>query len=206
MIRSSRTAALALAVSLAVASCTTGSHDDDASRPSSRSGPVPLENLRAIPLQGDPLEELGDGVEAEGTRPVAELRIGGDRLVTYLDRKSCGLAVTGPGEVGFGLKAAWPEDDGDAQIDLPGGPYAQASSMSSFERRSTWTQLSCGKRAMVVEYGARDARAATSGARGAMSVVRPRDGKTWFVVVGPKDVRAGIAAKLSAWRPADVPR
>ncbi|MFD9075610.1 hypothetical protein [Streptomyces lasiicapitis] len=205
MIRSSRTAALALAVSLAVASCTTGSHDDDASRPSSRSGPVPLEKLRAIVLQGDPLEELGGGVPAEGTRPVAELRIGGDRLVTYLDSKSCGLAVTGPGEGNFGLKAAWPEDGSDAQTDLPGGPYAEAS-MSSSERHSAWARLSCGKRAMVIEYGARDARAATSGARGAMSVVRPRDGKTWFVVVGPKDVRAGIAAKLSAWRPADVPR
>lgn len=196
MIRSFRTAATAaLALSLTAVACTADGDDGDGSR-AAQPWPVSLRKLPEIPVSGDPLGELGDVDPAAGTRPVAEVRLGGDRLVAYVDAKACALVVDAPEAGHFSLKTAWPKDGGDAGTDsLPGGPYAQ-SSLSGYERRSARAQLSCGERAMVVRYdvpGADD----VSGARGAMSVVRSRARHATFVVVGPKDARTGIVRELS---------
>ncbi|WP_405652019.1 hypothetical protein [Streptomyces sp. RK9] len=195
MIRSFRAAAtVVLVVSLTAVACTSDGHNGDGSRAAEF---VPLRKLREIAVSGDPLGELGADDPGARTRPVAEVRLGGDRLVAYVDPKACGLVVDAPGAGHFGLKTAWPKDDNDAGTDsLPGGPYAQSSS-SGYERRSAWVQLSCGGRAMIVRYEARGAHD-VSGVRGAMSVVRSRTRNATLVVIGPKKLRSVIARKLSA--------
>ncbi|WP_159399690.1 hypothetical protein [Streptomyces alboflavus] len=194
MIRSFRAAAtVVLAVSLTAVACTTDGHDGDGSRAAAL---VPLRKLREIQVSGDPLGELGADDPGARTRPVAEVRLGGDRLVAYVDPEAWGLVVDAPRAGHFGLKTAWPKDDDPGTDSLPGGPYAQSSS-SGYERRSAWVQLLCGGRAMIVRYEARGAHD-VSGVRGAMSVVRSRTRNATLVVIGPKKVRSVIARKLSA--------
>ncbi|MFH9072104.1 hypothetical protein [Streptomyces alboflavus] len=193
----------ALALSLTAAACTADGNDgngrdDGHESRAAQPRPAPLQELPEIPVSGDPLGESGGddpGEVPRGTRPVAEVRLGKDRLVAYVDAEACALVVDAPKAGRFSLRTAWPKDDSDASTDsLPGGPYAR-SSTSGHERRSARAQLSCGERAMVVTYdvpGALD----VSGARGAVSVVRPRKRNVTLVVVGPEDVRARIMREV----------
>ncbi|MFD0413774.1 hypothetical protein [Streptomyces sp. NPDC127108] len=163
-------------------------------------------------MSGDVDEELDVGTHEVKRRPVAEVRLGRDRIVAYVEPTACGLLATGSKAGVSGLTTGWPDDEaedeggdgagaegeGDGSPELPGGPYSLGS-FSHGEYGAPFAQLSCGKRAMVIEYDPKEHRR-VSGTRGAVSVVRARDGRTVYVVVGPRHTRAGIAEALASRR------
>ncbi|WJV44669.1 hypothetical protein [Streptomyces flavofungini] len=163
-------------------------------------------------MSGDVGEELEVGTRAVARRPVAEVRVGREKIVAYVEPGACGLLVIGAKASVSGLTTAWPKDEdgheagdgdeaeggNDGGPDLPGGPYGLGS-VSQGEHSAPFFQLSCGKRAMVIEYDAKEPRRA-SGARGAVTVLRARDKRTFHVVVGPLRTRTGIAEALVSRR------
>ncbi|GHC80826.1 hypothetical protein [Streptomyces flavofungini] len=198
MIRSVRTAAaVALAVSLTAVACT--SEKKDGGSPSSAEArSAPLRKLPGIRVSGHVIDELEVGTREVKRRPVAEVRLGLDRLVPYVEPTACGLLVTGAKGGTSGLTSGWPEDEGEDSPDFPGGPY-RSGSFSQGERGAPFAQLWCSRRAVVIAYDAKEHRRA-SGVRGAVSVVRVREGRTVHLVVGPERTRTEIAAALASGR------
>ncbi|MFD9880932.1 hypothetical protein ACFWZT_05670 [Streptomyces alboflavus] len=96
------------------------------------------------------------------------------------------------------MTVGWPQDEDDGSPDLPGGPYGLGS-FSDGERGAPFAQLSCGKRAMVIEYDPKERRR-VSGVRGAVSVVRARDERTVYLVVDLRHTRSRIADELVSRR------
>ncbi|MEV5138928.1 hypothetical protein AB0K71_28935 [Streptomyces syringium] len=196
MTRTIRSLIIGITLSLGCVACTVGEGESAASPPSSPQD-VPLQRLEEISLEGDPLSDMDSGPKPEKRQPVGEIHMGSHRIIAYVEGRKCGLLVINSAKgTPISLKAEWPQDADRGSSHLPAGPY-RSSSASGSSASDPWASLSCGKKAMIVEYAPK-ASERSSAPHGSIAVANSRKSSSSFIVVGPKDVRADILNKLSA--------
>ncbi|GAU67334.1 hypothetical protein SSP35_04_04220 [Streptomyces sp. NBRC 110611] len=193
-----RKLAIGAALSIACVSCTANGEGDAPVTPSPVDQFTPLDQLKPINLDGDPLS----GAETFDTRPtpraLGEVSTERYRMIVYTQGSSCGLLVVDAKTSQrplINLVSAWPKNVSEGSQRYAAGPYNFASGAGSESSRSR-ASLYCSEKAMVVEFTPGE-EASTSGQQGHVSTKkRHSDPESLVVVTGSDAARKRIMKQL----------
>ncbi|MFD0163593.1 hypothetical protein ACFVJH_05480 [Streptomyces decoyicus] len=186
------------ALSLFCMACTaTGGHNPSPT-PSSADRFTPLNRLKPIDLDGDPLSET-ETFHANGTpKAIGEVRTGNYRVIAYTEGSSCGILVVdakSSKKPSINLVSAWPKNDSDGIRRYAAGPYSFASGAGSDGSHSR-ASLYCSESAMVIEYSAKG-NAQASGRQGHVSIKERHSApESLVVIVGSDAARKKIRGQI----------
>ncbi|MFI7408616.1 hypothetical protein ACIBU0_08120 [Streptomyces sp. NPDC049627] len=191
MTRTIRCLIAGVTVGLVCSACT--APDTGKAGPSSPPETAELLKLPTVSVTGDPFAELDVTPQEPSRRVLGEVDAGRERLIVYTEGKKCGLLATPSGthrKPSLQLLTSWPEKADQGSSRLPFGPYLKTSGYGSGDSPA-WAELSCSKKAVVVNYSSVDGGKEIRHT-GSVSLSRSEDGKSVSVVVGKEGSRKKI--------------
>ncbi|WP_404961852.1 hypothetical protein [Streptomyces sp. 147326] len=198
MAHDGRTLIIGAAFILLLAGCeSTGGSDGES--PVRGTHLTPLVELEAVPVVGDPLDDVAGPVKI-----LSELQYGHHRLIAYVNGDSCGVLATSKGESkanSLHLVSKWPAG-GEGSNVYPAGPYSSASSAGG---ANIWAFFLCSKNAMVIEYSSGE-DGVPERARGPVTVAQVTDSPaTSRITVGDPEARRQIEERAKSGNQAPAP-
>ncbi|TJZ54216.1 hypothetical protein FCH28_13625 [Streptomyces piniterrae] len=196
MTRTTRKLVVGAALFLSCIACTanSGGNTGPSATASSADQFTPINQLKSISLDGDPLSETETSDTREAPRAVGEVHAGHYRMIAYTQGSSCGLLVVDAKRSKrslINLVSAWPKDRSEGSQRYAAGPYGLASGAGSDASHSQ-ASLYCSEKAMVVEFTSRE-DTSTAGQQGQVSLKeRQSEPAALVMVVGSDDARKKI--------------
>ncbi|GAA3163000.1 MULTISPECIES: hypothetical protein [Streptomyces] len=188
-------AATGAALSVFCVACTT----QGGGSPSPTNSPAkytPVNQLKSINLEGDPLSVTEISGAHESPKGVGEVRAGIYRIIPYTEENSCGLLVTdakAPERPFINLVSKWPHSDSEGSRRYAAGPY-NFTSGSGANGSHSHASIYCSKSAMVIEFRSAE-NVMTSGRQGHISLKkRHSNAEPVIVIAGSDDARKTVAA------------
>ncbi|MFI6009728.1 hypothetical protein ACIBAG_13045 [Streptomyces sp. NPDC051243] len=197
MTRTIRRLIAGVTVGLACSACT--ATDTGTARPSGAPVIAELPKLPTVDVAGDPFAELDVTPHEADRRVIGEVGVGSERLIVYTEGEKCGLLATPSGthqKPSLQLLTSWPKKADEGSSRLPFGPYMKTSGYGSGDTPA-WAELSCSKKAAVVNYSPVDDGKEIRRA-GSVSLSRSADGKSISVVVGKEEQRNKILSAVTS--------
>lgn len=197
MTRTIRCLIAGVTVGIVCSACT--APDTGTASPSSSPETAELLKLPTISVTGDPFAELDVTPHEPSRRVIGEVDAGSERLIVYTEGGKCGLLATPSGahqKPSLQLLTSWPKNADQGSSRLPFGPYMKTSGYGSGDTPA-WAELSCSKKAAVVNYSPVDDGKEIRHA-GSVSLSRSDDGKSVSVVVGKDGSRKKILSAVTS--------